>query len=230
MTELEFKEFPEHPRLGRKIAVLDPRSRRFAAVGSLLADDAPIVTKTWRRYPRAFDQGWSSECTCYAAKGIINSGPLRPFLERSVRLGLDTTERYRYAQTVDEWEGEDYDGTSVLAAAKSFKEAGLIREFRWCFGTDDLLRTVSNYGPVEIGISWYESMFDTDEAGNLIVDFDSELAGGHAIEVHGVNTSNETVTLTNSWGESWGDRGRCYMTWADLDVLLADWGEAVTFT
>lgn len=228
-TELKTREFPEHPRLGRKVAVLDPRSRQFAAVGSVVHSSALPRTKTWRTFPRAWDQGYTSECTCYAAKRLLNSGPIRASIDPDVRLNLSTTELYNYAQSIDEWPGTDYDGTSVLAAAKSVQKRGLVPGYNWCFGLDDVLRTVSWYAPVEIGVSWYESMFDPDSAGRLTVDTNSGLAGGHAVAIIGVNTSNKTVVISNSWGTSWGDRGRCYMKWDDLGLLLEDWGEAVTF-
>ena len=228
-VDLEIREYPEHPRLGRKVAVLDPRSRQFAAVGSLVDSSLEPRTKVWRTYPRAWDQGYTSECTCYAAKRLLNCSPLRRSIDPEVRLNLNTTELYNYAQTIDEWEGEAYDGTSVLAAAKSIQHRGLIPGYKWCFGLDDVLRVASWYGPVEIGVSWYESMFDTTDTGRLIVDTESGLAGGHVVAIIGVNTSNKTVVISNSWGESWGDRGRCYMKWDDLGLLLEDWGEAVTY-
>jgi hypothetical protein len=227
--ELEIHEFPEHPRLGRKVAVLDPRSRRFAAVGTVVGEDLKPRNKTWRTYPRALDQGWTSECTCYSGKRIINASPLRANIDRDVRLNLDTTPLYHYAQSIDEWPGTDYDGTSVLAAAKSFQYHGLTSGYRWCFGLEDVLRTVSWYGPVGIGVTWYESMFETAPDGKLIVDTESGIAGGHAVTIIGVNVDNETVVISNSWGVGWGDRGRCYMSWSDLDMLLEDWGEAVTY-
>lgn len=228
-VELEIREFPEDKRLGRKIAVLDPRSRQFAAVGPLVSAELTPRTKTWRTYPRAWDQGLTSECTCYAAKRLLNSSPLRTSIDARTRLDLDTTSIYNHAQTIDEWPGSDYDGTSVLAAAKSVVNTGLISGYRWCFGLDDVLRVVSWYGPVEIGVSWYNSMFSTDASGQLIVNTASGLAGGHAVSIIGVNVSNETVIISNSWGREWGDDGRCTMKWEDLGLLLEDWGEAVTF-
>lgn len=228
MTDLEIREYPEHPRLGRKVAVLDPRSRAYAAIGTV-ADETPLRTKTWRRYIRAYDQGYTSQCTAYAGKGLVNTQPLTTILSSFRRMFLSTDMIYDYSQTIDEWPGEDYDGTSVLAAAKAFQHFEYIRGYRWCFGISDVLHTLSSYGPVGIGVTWYDSMFEPDERGNLTVDTRSGIAGGHAVQIQGINVSNETVTITNSWGTGWGDRGRCYMKWDDLDTLLRDWGEAVTY-
>lgn len=228
-VELEIREFPEDPRLGRKVAVLDPRSRQFAAVGAIVGEDRAPRTKTWRTYPRAFDQGMTSECTIYSGKRLINCAPLRATIDPDLRLDLETTPLYNYAQTIDEWPGTDYDGTSCLAAAKAFKHKSITHGYRWCFGIDDVLKTVSWYGPVSIGVSWYNSMFNPKADGTLVVNTRSGLAGGHAVAIIGLDVSKEIVKISNSWGTGWGDRGRCYMTFTDLDLLLQDWGEAVTY-
>lgn len=226
---VEVREYPDHPLLGRKLAVLDSRSRMFGAVTSVVDSDAEPRTKTWRRFPRAFNQGRTSECVLYSGKGLLNTQPINHGNIWYKRLLLKTTPVYKLAQTLDQWPGEDYDGTSCLAGAKALQQLDWIDSYRWCFGLEDVLRTVSWYGPVQIGISWYNSMFSTDADGFLTVNPSSGLAGGHAVEIHGIDVEHEFVVITNSWGTSWGDRGRCYMRWSDLDTLLADWGEAVTY-
>lgn len=125
---------------------------------------------------------------------------------------------------MDQWPGEDYDGTSVLAGAKVMLARGFIREFRWAFNLQDLLVTVSRKGPVVLGINWYESMFEPDADGYLRPN--DSLAGGHAILCIGVNVKRRDVTLFNSWGPNWGNLGRARVTWDDLDRLLHEDGEA----
>lgn len=228
-SDLAVREYPEHPKLGRKLAVLDPSSLQYAAVGVLVGTEQAPRTKTWRRYPPAYDQGQTSECTCYSGKGLLNTAPLRASIPAEDRLRLDTTKVYNLAQRIDIWPGEDYDGTSVLAATKALKQFGLINGYRWCFGLDDVLRTVSWYGPVQIGVSWYNSMFQTNAAGFINVDESSGLVGGHAVQIIGINVEKKYVIIVNSWGTGWGVNGRCYMTWDDLGKLLPDWGEALTY-
>lgn len=229
MTVEVVKEFPEHPRLGRRFAAFDTGSRSFAAVGPLAADDEPLRTRTHRRYPGPYDQGYSSECVVYSGKGVVNTAPVRANIPAESRLRLETTPVYKLAQTLDYWAGEDYDGTSVLGGAKAFKQIGLISTYRWCFGLSDVLKTLSGYGPVQIGVTWYENMFYPDASGLLTVDTESGVAGGHAIELIGINVKNETVTIINSWGPDWGVKGRAYMKWADLNTLLEDYGEATAY-
>lgn len=229
-TDLAIREFPEHPLLGRKLAVLDPASRQYAAVGALVGTDQPPRNKTWRTSsPRAYDQGRTSECTCYSGKRLINSVPLRKNVDADIRLPLDPTPVYNYAQTIDPWPGEDYDGTSVLAAAKAFKAKNLTNGYRWCFGFDDVLQVVSWYGPVSIGITWYQSMFDPNDKYFIPVNESSGVAGGHALVIQGINVDHEYAIMTNSWGTGWGDRGRAKLRFDDLKKLLGDWGEAVAY-
>jgi hypothetical protein len=58
-------------------------------------------------------------------------------------------------------------GSSVLSAMKAAKEMGLISEYRWCFGAEEVLIALSNPGPVEIGVRWYEG-FDKPDCNGLV--------------------------------------------------------------
>ena len=133
---------------------------------------------------------------------------------------------YETAKTLDPWEGESYDGTSVLAGAKAVQKLhpGKITEYRWAFSLQDVLRTLSYYGPVVIGIPWYEGMFEPDQNG-LIAPTGWQV-GGHAILVNGINVKKGQVRLHNSWGAAWAKGGDCFLSFADLDRLLHEQGEA----
>jgi hypothetical protein len=61
---------------------------------------------------------------------------------------------YKHARRVDDWPGERYSGTSVLAGAKVVKFRGYMREYRWGFGVIDALRAIAYFGPVVVGIPW----------------------------------------------------------------------------
>lgn len=217
-------------RLGRSIVTLDEASLRYPARGVLFSTDAPLVSKTWRR-SAPYDQGQTSQCVIFTGKGEINSEPFRTPLNYLKRLTYDTDHMYQVAQELDEWPGEapDYDGTSVLAGHKAMLQENFISEYRWCFGLNDVLQTLSQHGCVGIGITWYESMFDPISTyGMLNVDTESGVAGGHAVELIGLNVTSKYVIGVNSWGYGWGYKGRFRMKFADLDKLLKDYGEAVT--
>lgn len=154
--------------------------------------------------------GWSHEL---AAKPKVVTGITNEFAR-----GL-----YHLAQRVDEWPGEDYSGTSVLAGAKVVQQQGYIPEYRWAFDLNDILLTLGNYGPVVLGLNWYEGMWDTDSQGFIAPT--GELVGGHCLLARGVAVKRQYVTLHNSWGAEWGSNGDCKIRFADLERLIHESGE-----
>ena len=144
---------------------------------------------------------------------------------------------YRRAQQLDEFEGEGYSGTSVLAGMKAATEAGYYSEYRWAFGIEDLVRAVGYHGPAVLGLNWYEGMFEPQSG---VISATGSIAGGHCILMRGVtlrftgstrdfasiDMDRSSALLRNSWGRGWGDNGDCRVTLRDLDRLLHEGGEA----
>ncbi len=204
MTERTFDRVPG----------LDPRNR-----------DYPIRTLLGPKPPRSYtwscgtwlDQGSEGACVGHAWAHEAAARPVVRPADSALAFGL-----YRRAQQLDPWPGEDYSGTSVLAGAKAAREKGLLTEFRWAFGLDDLLSAVSRHGPVVLGVNWYEGMFDTT---NGFLSVSGRLAGGHAILATGVRLRDESVLLHNSWGQGWGVNGKARIRFADLQTLLSQDGD-----
>lgn len=208
--------------LGR-VPHFDERSRNYPA-RALLPDAAPLVTKTWRR-GHAYDQGQTPQCVAYTGKGILNTAPASAAVPYRTRIRYSTDDLYAGAQREDQWPGEDYDGTSALGLGKYLLGQGLVSEYRWCFGLDEVLTTLSHVGPVGIGVGWRSNMWDTDADGFLNVSGDD--VGGHEVELVGVNVEDRYVVGTNSWGTTWGVGGRLLLTWEALGKLLDADGDAV---
>jgi hypothetical protein len=215
------KTSPKDRGLGRLVEH-DPRSRLFRAL--TLAPTEELVTRTWRR-GWAYDQGSTSQCVAYTGKGIMNTGPLSATVPYDVRSRYDPAGWYAAAQMYDEWPGTDYDGTSALGLCKALKVLGLLSEYRWCFGLEDVLVTLSHVGPVGIGVGWRTGMWDTDSSG--FIRATGADIGGHEVELIGISVPGKYVVGVNSWGTSWGSGGRFKLSWLDLGVLLADQGDAV---
>lgn len=142
------------------------------------------------------------------------------------------TKVYWAAQQIDPWPGgsypganPQYEGTSVLAGAKILKKLGYIESYRWAFGLNDLVLAVGYCGPAVLGLPWYDGMFEPYSCGHLHVG--GQMAGGHAILCNGVDVKNQTFTLHNSWGSSWGNGGDALISWEEMDRLLHEEGEAV---
>lgn len=233
---LEYVE--EHPsedgggRLGRNVVWHDPENRAFPARGAVFAEDAPIVAREWDR-TFAFDQGASSACTMFAAAGVMHSQPWRASLASAGLLAYDSdAERisgYRRAQAFDPWAGgePEYEGSSTDAPFTMLRDEGRIGEWRWCFGLDDVLRTLSNHGPVAVGSFWYSGM-DIVDPKTCRVKVSGSIRGGHAYELYAVNPARQEVEACNSWGK-WGPCwGRFRLSFDDLEFLLGEDGEACT--
>lgn len=221
------EQIPTRPGMGRSLIHHDDRSRAYPA-RAVVATDQPR-TKTWRR-GGAYDQGQTSTCVAQTGKGILNTAPASAWTPYRTRARYSTDDLYRGAQERDQWPGESptYEGTSGLGLCRYLLERGLIREYRWCFGLADVLLAVSHIGPVGLGVWWYDSMFRPDDRGLITVS--GGRAGGHEVELIGVDTDREEVVFMNSWGETWGDRGRGRLSWTDLDRLLNEHGDAFVVT
>jgi hypothetical protein len=211
-----------HRRLGRHVD-FDERSRNFR-----VAPPSPtIATRLWDRTVPAFDQGELGSCTGQGAAGLLCTEPFRvggwTYTEKlSVFLYANATED-------DEIEGSypPHDtGSTVLAAMRATTRLGYASSYQWCFGLEDTLRTLSQVGPIEVGVNWYEG-FDAPDAQGRI-HFGGAVRGGHAFEVLGVDADTRLVMAINSWGSEWGHEGRFAISWDDLDRLLYEDGEAAT--
>jgi hypothetical protein len=205
------------PGFGRR-PEFDEASRNYP-VRHLLGPRRLPRTWVWA-CDRVLDQGSEGACVGYSWSHELIADPV-PVADIDNYTALAV---YHRAQQLDEWPGENYDGTSVLAGAKAIVEAGWLLEYRWAFGLADVLETLSYLGPVILGINWYDGMMDPNS--DCYLDVSGGIAGGHAILARGVDVDNQGVLLHNSWGQSWGCDGTAWISWGDLDRLLHEDGEA----
>ena len=227
MAEVELKGGykTEDPRLDR-LPEFDERSRDYP-IRALVTEEAPLRSRGWA-CPAWLDQGQEGACVGFSWSHELCAYPVPVGgLDDQFARGV-----YKDAQKVDEWPGEDYSGTSVLAGAKVVQDKGYMDEYRWAFGVDDALRALGYQGPVVVGIPWYQSMFEPRPSG--LVDVTPGGGGGHAILVRGVSLKARlkgepgpmpVVRLRNSWGKSWGVDGDCYIRVEDFSDLLQAQGD-----
>ena len=177
-----------------------------------------IVTKFWDDYAY-LDQGPDGACVGFGTSGELAAEPNSVLnVDYTFAMGL-----YNEAKTIDEWPGEDYEGTSVLAGAKIAQRRGFYSGYLWAENELDMARTVSNYGPVIIGVDWYDGMMDPDKNGFL--NMTGEVVGGHCVVVIGIDYQNGYYKIRNSWGKSWGDNGEAKITRATMSKLIAANGD-----
>lgn len=212
------------PGLGR-IHAPDERDGRFS-VSLLQPTAAPGVTyRYWNANGWWGNQGATPQCVAYSWLHWLEDGPVTQPGRGPIVL---PSELYKAAQKVDEWPGEDYDGTSVRAGAKVLQSRGFIGAYHWATSVLEIVNTVLSLGPMVVGTNWYTTMFDPDDAG--VIEVGGSVAGGHAWLIDGVNTNRELFRMKNSWGRAWGNRGMALISFEDMDRLLREDGEACVAT
>jgi hypothetical protein len=241
------------PLLGR-VPEFDEKSRKFPV--RKLIDTTKLKGRSWI-VPPNYDQSipiplvqtqiimrelglrwrpWDpSACTGFSGGFdlISNPGPAKP----ADITPVECFKIYRLAQTLDEWKGENYEGSSVLGVCKALVKLGYVGEYRWAFGIEDVLLALAHVGPVVVGTDWQESMFWPKKNGLLRVEGDSRYtAGGHAYLVQSIIVNKvykrlllglgedirdePLLRIHQSWGTGWGRNGDCFMWASDMARLL----------
>jgi hypothetical protein len=208
--------------LGR-IHAFDPRDRRFL----LKPPSAAAIDRTSRHWitAKALDQGDYPHCVAYAGTQFLLSAPVKNLPYSS------PAELYNECQQNDEWEGADYDGTSVRALFKVLQSHGYISKYEWAFDLDSVVRQVLAKSPCVFGTTWYSGMMETDKFG--FAHAKGSVVGGHAYIASGVNLKKKwpdgslgALRCMNSWSADWGEKGKFWLSFSDARKLIADFGEA----
>jgi hypothetical protein len=189
-----------------------------------MAAAVPTTTgRTWRYWNQGGwwgDQGARPWCVDYAWHHWTADGPVTHGRGQRWTPG----DVYRHAQLIDEWPGQDYDGTSVRAGAKVLQHRGYITEYRWAWDADTVARALLEVGPVVVGTWWTTGMSEPDAEG--IIHYTGSRQGGHAYLLNGVNVARGLARVKNSWGRQWSRNGTAWLPLDDLDRLVTDDGEA----
>jgi len=211
-------------KLGR-IHIPDERDKKFQMKALLPAELPGINYKYW--WPSGWwgDQGDKPHCVAFSWAHWLVEGSIT---QDAKRVGgtspVDTTYVYNEAQKVDDWEGEDYDGTSVRAGAKILKTMGYITSYNWAWDIEAVKTALLTTGPVVVGTNWHYDMFFPNEKG--LIKATGEIMGGHAYLLDGINIDKKLIRIKNSWGRNWGKKGFAYISFDDMSKLISEDGEA----
>jgi hypothetical protein len=214
----------------------DPRSRQYRSADILNKVTARQLKRSrvfWKRGVQ-LDQGQDGACVGFSWTQELFASPVRVAITPPVDPNGFATGIYHRARQLDDTPGENYEGTSVLAGAKTIQEAGWMTSYRWAFGIADVIQALLYNGPVVLGIPWYDDMFTPDLYGEIHKG--GGLAGGHAILATGYHGAKQMhpassrparpmIHLQNSWGE-WGQDGGAWIEDKALSELLHEDGEA----
>lgn len=199
--------------LGRRYAP-DPRDKRYELTPKRMAKIPVAPAKErklpWRMGP-ILDQGPTPRCTVFALAHFLQAAPRVHLLGWSDE---EYTTRYKAAQDVDEWPGNDYDGTSERAVLKGAQDRGEIAEYLMVPDEDTAKEYVRTRGGLLAGMDWYPPMFRPGKHG--YVEPSGFPIGGHELYVRWYYPKThykypDTWELPNSWSPEWGDRGVCRM-------------------
>lgn len=215
------------PRL-KRIIHHDSRSKlyKFDTTGRTISS----VVHT-RNIP-ILDQGRVGSCTGNAGIGALGSNPFYNALPTPLKYPLDQTGAlalYSDAQVIDgngPYPPNDF-GSSGLSIAKALKNSGIISGYQHTFTLDDALKALT-VTPITVGMYWYQRMSVPDRDGRARVS--GRIYGGHQVVAREIDAQRERVWFDNSWGSSWGVKGRFYLKFNDFGTLLAQQGDVVTFT
>ncbi|MEV7154922.1 C1 family peptidase [Streptomyces misionensis] len=230
-------------RLGRHVEH-DPRSLRYAH--GVLPTSA-IKSVEWTRRIPILDQGRLGSCTGNAATGLLGTDSAGRTASTTVTIGaagaaashglftagehaLDedfAVKLYSLATILDGVSGQyppTDTGSTGIGVAKALRALGLAGSYTHAFSVA-ALNSALQTGPVLIGITWYQSMFDPKNDGQIVVDPSSGVAGGHELELNAFDASTGEYQVPNSWNTSWGKDGYGYFTTAALTSLLSQQGD-----
>jgi hypothetical protein len=207
--------------LGRLPSKPDSRNALYSAATQLHPMEAVRSRSYSWDVPITLDQGDTPTCVGngfaheLAAKPVVVGGVTEPFAQRW----------YGAAKRYDEYEGEDYDGTSVHGGAKVGRLWGWYKNYWWINSEEELASVVGHKGPVVIGVNWYTGMMRPDAHNRL--NLKGSVEGGHCVLVRGVSIRSDCYEIHNSWGEDWGRKGNAYIMRKDMAFLLSEDGEAM---
>lgn len=220
-----------------KMAVLPPEFRAAAIspnVGASLSLDLQAQIGTIR------DQGSEG-----ATVGFSVAYALQAEIKKKFNRSAEISARglYVMAKKYDEFEGENYEGTSVTGALKAARTAGAYLESQWPYhgsapnpavkapyritGHKDLGTNLEaivqalKSGKIPIATLTITSDFDNpSEDGRVIVRTPLKELGGHSMAIVGFDQEKAEFKLANMWGTKWGARGFAVLRDTDLKKIL----------
>lgn len=212
--------------------------------------ELPFSIDNRSRVSVILDQGKEGACTGFGLAACVNyllynrsdmKGAAKAKL-RKFENGASTRMLYEMAKRYDEWEGENYSGSSIRGAMKGWLRHGVCTWGQWSYEEGDpgrltperqlkaLSRPLGAYLRVrhlhlnqmhsalnEVGIlyasaSVHKGWYEVDPETGRIP-YRPGTIGGHAFAIVGYDENG--FWIQNSWGPDWGLEGFCQISYDD---------------
>ena len=189
------------------------------------------------------DQGTEGACTGFGLAAVIN----RLYQQRNESTRVSARMLYEMAKRYDEWEGQEYEGSSCRGAIKGWYNMGVCTEDNWPSATkskkayvtvdrakDARNHTIGAYHRIRPNIVDYHSAlnethviyvsamvhagWDNPKAGKI--PYRKTTDGGHAFALVGYN--EDGFWVQNSWGRDWGNSGVALWSYEDWAQNISD--------
>lgn len=193
---------------------------------------------------KILNQGKEGACTGFGLAASINLLNKK----RGNNISVSPRMLYEMARKFDEWEGENYSGSSCRGAIKGWANMGVCEESYWPYisskpGTLNIKaaknarsHTIGAYYRLKPRITDFHAAIN--EAGVIFcsanvhngwsqekirtgkIPFHKKRTGGHAFSLVGYNKKGFWVQ--NSWGTAWGKKGIALWNYEDWEYNLID--------
>lgn len=219
---------------GRLPAPPDARDLQYvmrAAIPQIKSATKPPKPRT-RPYNTGpvLDQGRTSSCVGYSARSFLDAAPVMS----KPSVGPSALAIYHGAQTMDEWPGTAYEGSSVRGGMKFLTSTGQVSSYVWGQSVEEAINWMNGgYGTCLVGTNWYVEMSDVDKNGFMREPAPSLTTpiGGHAWHWIWYDVKKKGILMKQSWGHEFGflkagqPSGYAYLTVDFAKRLLFEEGE-----
>lgn len=196
------------PSTGRTFDVVKaehPKNRLFAA---------SVVQPGWTQKPHRdvrwtpgaqLDQGSEGACVGFGCMAEALATPVRT--RAATNPNAQGFRMYAEAKRRDEWQGENYDGTSLTGGGNAMRAMGYLDNFFWLKTVREIALAISWSGPVVIGIPWTDRMDRLDRSSEYF-EFGGTIRGWHCVLLYSVRgfaagspyIGRPFFDMRNSWG------------------------------
>ena len=227
MAYKKHKIIKQYP-LGRLELPPDHRDYKLENIHKLsLRGYAPPPQKVYRKPRYILNQDDTAACVGFAWTHL-RIGP--PYQDLKLT-NADGLALYCKARAIrGDAACDKYAGTDTRAGAQAAQAKGYISTYAFTYNVRTVERHVKMWNGVIVGIPWYSDMFTPDSRG--FIKPGGDLVGGHEVYVCGADSTLDPLhtvfQIANSWGDTWGQRGFCYIMSHDLQYLINRGGEAAT--